>query len=643
MQKMRKREVPVEGKPVEPKRQNAGQTINAHTIHAVNNVNAHVAHIHQNNAAVAEEAAEEEEAEEAEVKAKRPRESKPHPSKSKATATRIATMFTFAMATRGVGACADNCSDGACAASGSTDHAPQAMECEEAQETAAEAMARKLREWEKTHDRKGMWVKNGKRGMVIKAICNEEDCDRPTLNQKVFKCGVHGGAKRGQSAIGAERLKKTLEAAEEAADEEEEGTGPPRRAEAGVVDGVKTMDGRPPRVYAENGAPQTNVPHVTWHTKDNKWQVSRIDEHGKEVYVGYAYPFDAAVELRRGVVDGTIGPGALVVDPVTRAVGVTKCSHCCKPFPLGHFAPMPCLINLRKFPMFVAMARALASSDATARKEAWAALSVAPIGKGHEALRTSWCAHCREAQHRSLVEGNGIKAKCYQMAQKIRKDMARKGCALCDEKRAQCFEGDHIDREGKECGQAKVTNYGYYATEYGERGPDKMWEDYLKLQVLCKNCHCMQSSHEADYGVDSTTLAEGSTARRQREYVEAKTEYNNWRKLCVGGCRWCKTRVIKGVNERMFAWLHREDGQGKTIGVSELVANSMCPETAIPMIDHVIEDECDSELGCHNCHWFYETYPRFERDKKAHEAIVNETFCVALKVFVTRRPSRRVS
>ena len=98
---------------------------------------------------------------------------------------------------------------------------------------------------------------------------------------------------------------------------------------------------------------------------------------------------------------------------------------------------------------------------------------------------------------------------------------------------------------------------------------------------------------------------------------------------CLGGCRWCKTRVIKGVNERMFAWPHPEDGQGKTTDVSTLVGNGHCPETVIPMIRHVIRNECKKRLGCHNCHWVKDTYPRFKRDEKAFQAIVDETFCVA--------------
>ena len=266
--------------------------------------------------------------------------------------------------------------------------------------------------------------------------------------------------------------------------------GPVRRGQASVVDGIKLMWGTEPIEWTDEktGRPMTNVTYVCWDKSRNKWRVQKVNDAGKKVHVAQCATLADAVEKRRDVVDGVIGPGELVVR-ADGTVGVDKCSHCCRPFPLAHFTPAPCLTNLQLLPRFEACASALASEDASERDAAWAAMRVKPERKaGREALRTSECFACREGQHKSQTEGGGHVAACYAMAQTIRADMARRGCDHpgCTETRPECLEGDHVDRADKRCGRDTCTSYSYFASNYGAKGPEEMWKAYQALRQVTR-------------------------------------------------------------------------------------------------------------------------------------------------------------
>ena len=401
--------------------------------------------------------------------------------------------------------------------------------------------------------------------------------------------------------------------------------GPVRRNQTTEVNGVKLKFGTKPKWWIDDktGNPATNVTYVRWDRAAKKWRVKRIDHTGKEVHVGFCATLAEAVEARRGIKDGVIGPGELVVDEADGTVHVTKCSHCCHSFPLGHFAPVPCLNNLQRLPRFEAATAALPCADARERNAAWAALSVMPEKKkGCTALRTAECFACREIRHKADTEGNSHFAACYRRAQDIRADMAKKGCSHpnCTECRPECFEGDHKDRVGKLCAQYKCTNWKWFAVKYGAKGPVEMWKCYKGTQVLCKNHHVMEDSHNAARGADSTTL-DNPTKKRKRKYNEDCGAYNNSRKIGKE-CKYCKMRFTK-ANARMGVWTHPADGAGKTTSVAKLVKANVPLKTQKPRIDHVIDVECSGAIACQNCHHAEETYPMYKRQEERFKVLVN--------------------
>ena len=400
--------------------------------------------------------------------------------------------------------------------------------------------------------------------------------------------------------------------------------GPVRRNQATEVDGVKLKFGTKPIEWTnrKTGKPTTNVTNVRWYRDLKKWRVERIDHTGKKVHVGYCATLVDAVEARRGIKDGVKGPGELVVH-ADGTVHVTKCSHCCHSFPLGHFAPVPCLNNLQKLPRFEAATAAFASTDALERKVAWAALSVMPEKKKRcTALRTGRCFTCRESMHKSVTQGNSDKAACYRMAQEIRADMAKRGCSHpdCTECRPECFEGDHKDRVGKRCAQYTCTSYMWFVEKYGANGPAEMWKCYKGTRPLCKNHHIMEDSHTGSRGADSTTLVD-KKQKRWRKNREECGAYNDARKIGKN-CKYCKMRFTK-ANVRMGAWTHPADGTGKTTGVSELVKTGTSLKTMKPRIDRVIDVECNGAIACHNCHHAEETFPMFKRQEERFKVLVS--------------------
>lgn len=398
--------------------------------------------------------------------------------------------------------------------------------------------------------------------------------------------------------------------------------GPVRRNQGSVVNGVKLRCGTEPTWERKgNGHFVTNVAYVCWDKKSKKWQVEKVNDAGKQVYDRLCATFAEAVKARRGVKDGVKGPGELAVaDDGT--VHLTKCSNCCRPFPLGHFAPVPCLLNLQRLPRFEAATAALASADQTERNAAWEALSVVPAKvAGCKALRTAWCYACRESMHKSAIEGDSNEAKCYAAKLEIRADMAKRGCQHlgCTEHRPECFEGDHEGRVGKVCAQYMCTNYMWFAWKYGENGPSEMWKCYKGTQPLCKNHHVMQDSHAAARGVDSEEMKDGKAKRKRKNHEECGG-YNNGRKIGKQ-CKYCKMEFTAD-NARMGAWTHPADGTGKTTSVSNLVHSGTSFKVMKPRIDHVIDKECNGEIACHNCHYAEETYPMFTRQMERYRTLV---------------------
>lgn len=371
--------------------------------------------------------------------------------------------------------------------------------------------------------------------------------------------------------------------------------------------------GKTPRCWVEDGVPKCNVMGIYWNKASKSWSIQWQDDDGKR-QKATEKDFDEALALLRSKPpDGKAGPGELAVHE--GQLVVTKCSNAScrrRPIPVVAFCPDP---NHRtdKAYRFLTALKAINDDPNGDHAERLATI---------RELKQNQCSHCRGIHKKSDHEGaNSATAACYRAAEDIRADMAARGCAKCG--LTECLECDHEGREDKEY---KVLDPSYWAGKYGHDGPERMWAEYFKpsVRVLCKNCHSLEPSHSGARGADSATLEDGSEAKRAREYKEAKAAHNNRRKREVGRCDSCGVECVEG-NERMFAWMHKDE-IGKTWAVAKIVGNLINPATAIPIIDAIIDggevktgrhigkhQGSGCLLGCHNCHFKYETLPRMKQ------------------------------
>ena len=407
---------------------------------------------------------------------------------------------------------------------------------------------------------------------------------------------------------------------------------------------VRTTDKKPPRQWVDDktGLPKTNVAMVIWKKENGKWEVRVVDaETRKRKHVGYRKEWHDAVLLREEAenTEGTRGPGELEFKEDGEAV--VRCGNCCNTYGIASYAPEPCW-HKQKFAEYKGVCDGLGSDDAAVVAEAGAVLAVMPEGKNNNALRTSHCRRCRDLLHKSEMEGpENATARCRDAWVAIREDMARRGCRDCSETRAECLECEHVDRLGKPEGCKSILDCGRFAKRYGKvEGPKKMWEAYRNehVVVLCMCCHLLQSTHNAARAPHSSTLEEGSKEKREREYTEKKTVYNNKRKrefvnvkdgreLPPGQCYYCEDEyvIVKG-NERAGQWMHKCE-ETKNFNIGDLVGNNQCPEHAIPLIDAEIDGTNGSggcNLGCANCHHYYDTIPRRKEGTAKWDALMAE-------------------
>lgn len=405
---------------------------------------------------------------------------------------------------------------------------------------------------------------------------------------------------------------------------------------------VRTRNGDFPRQWIDEktGLPKTNVRNVNWCKKQNTWRVQAIDtEKKKIVHVGLRKNWEDAVSLREQAqkTEGRHGPGELCFGSDGEIMAA--CGNCRKMNGIASYAPDPCT-RKKKFDEFKVACGQLESNDVNVAAKAEALLAVIPEGPGNKALRTSLCRRCRDNAHRSQTEGpNSAFAKCRAANLEIRKDMALRGCALCSEKRGEVLECDHKDRLGKPKGCKSIFDISWFATKYGHGGPDEMWKAYRNenVQVICKCCHSLQPTHSVFRGVDSWKLEEGSNAHIVRKYTEEKRDHNNKRKrehlniledgsrLGPGQCYYCEAEYVclPGF-ENAFQWMHNCENLKKH-DVAKIVGNNTCTNAGIKCIDAEIDGTNGSggcNLGCANCHYYYETLPRSKEGTAAWDALM---------------------
>jgi hypothetical protein len=109
-----------------------------------------------------------------------------------------------------------------------------------------------------------------------------------------------------------------------------------------------------------------------------------------------------------------------------------------------------------------------------------------------------------------------------------------------------------------------------------------------------------------------------------RMYREECGAYNNSRKIGKV-CVYCALEFT-AENARVGAWLHPEDGSGKTTTVSKLVKTNKSLKTQKPEIDRVIDVECNGRIACHNCHYAEETHPMLTRQLDRYRALVEKSY-----------------
>ena len=381
---------------------------------------------------------------------------------------------------------------------------------------------------------------------------------------------------------------------------------------------------------------------MSWDKRYRRWKVQAVDaETRKKKHAGVSKEWHDAVRLReeKQKTEGTKGPGELEFTEDGEAV--VRCSQCCNTFGIASFAPEPCK-NKKKFAQYEEVCDQLGSDDPKVVAKAEAVLAVMPEGRVNKALRTSWCRRCRDIAHKSVMEGpESAFARCRDAGIAIREDMAGRGCRDCGETRAECLTCEHVDRLGKPEGCRSILDYAIFA-RYGKvEGPKKMWEAYRNkhVVVLCMCCHFLQPTHNSARAPHSSTLKKGSQKKLKREYVEANTKHNNKRKrefvnvkddgreLLPGQCYYCEDEfvIVKG-NEVAGQWMHKCE-ETKKFTISKLVGIRQCPKTAIRCMDAEIDGTNGSggcNLGCANCHHYYETIPRRKEGTALWDALMAE-------------------
>ena len=406
---------------------------------------------------------------------------------------------------------------------------------------------------------------------------------------------------------------------------------------------VRTNDGKPPREDVdEKGVPRTNVVNVGWLKKNETWQVRAVDAQTKKyAYIGCRKKWHDAVRLREEAqkTEGTHGPGEL--EFTAAGVAQAACCMCRHVRGIAYYAPEPCKYK-KEFKQFKTACAELQSDDPNVAAAAVAALAVMPSNKkGNKALRRSHCRGCRDAKHRSQMEGpNCAPAKCLAANREIRADMALKGCQECTESRSECLTCEHRGRMGKPKGCKSILDPVWFAAKHGDHGPAEMWKAYRNryVIVLCMCCHLRAPTHSAAMAPHSSTMEPGSKKRKQRENREANGAYNDAKKrafvnvledgteLEPGQCFYCQGEYncVEGY-ERAFQWMHRVDEQKNCKISTQLVGSIANPEIIKPRIDDEISGANGSggcNLGCANCHFFYETLPRRKEGKELWDALM---------------------
>lgn len=266
---------------------------------------------------------------------------------------------------------------------------------------------------------------------------------------------------------------------------------------------------------------------------------------------------------------------------------MTTCNNCSKrDLSVACFAPKPSNNTIKQFTKFV---KDCEDGNSNSIRSSCSKL----------------CKYCRETntKSKSQTEGEGKQANLNMMAIKIKDDMQERGCKICGCFDIDRLQADHPNRKNK---RQKVQDARNWKT------PDDMWNEYLKCDVLCSLCHVLQSSHNADFGADTSKMPDGPStskeyqAKYSRLNRDKMQDYNNRKKRETGACKYCDMEVTKGI-ERAFDWAHRDE-RTKVATVSKLCENTY-NEKNLKKIDDEIA-KCD--LLCNGCHKQFQTQEHYK-------------------------------
>ena len=371
--------------------------------------------------------------------------------------------------------------------------------------------------------------------------------------------------------------------------------------------------------HATNGkaAYLCNVVGVTWDKQKSKWKVQHTSAAtNKQKTVGVFAAFADACAARAAAVDGKATKGTLEVRE-----GQLCVSHCGKDtcrrtlIPATEFAP-DVFKYKKKFSKYADALALLLHGDTPATR--------AKIDKG----RTLCCLPCRGVEHKTRFEGEHSEvAKCRRVIEEIKAHWVKNGgCEVCDCCDTDVLSGDHEGRLGK-ADEGQRLNACWWAVNGGAEALLKhyLWPNST-VRCLCLFCHHLEKSHNIHTGANPKDLAEGSKAKRERDYKLEKQAHANKEKKRRGKCEHllcCDPftglpRVVEEGNCHAFHFAHKDEVD-KTFGISKMALSTQSPATAIPKLDKEMP-KC--YVYCANCHQKYDTLPRLKEGQELLDALL---------------------
>ena len=336
---------------------------------------------------------------------------------------------------------------------------------------------------------------------------------------------------------------------------------------------------------------------VSWHKQSSKWRVYHISaDTNKQKALGTFAWFADACAARAVAVDGKSTKGTLEVKDGQLCVSHCGHNNCHRThIPATEFAPSVFMYK-KEFSKYADALALLLHGDTPATR--------VKIDEG----RVGWCLHCRGAQHKSQTKGeHNETAKCLRVIAEIKAQwVANGGCKVCGCCDMDVLSGDHEGRQGKDDHLQCLSAFWWTCNG----GAEALREHYLgpnsTVRCLCLFCHSLEKSHNIHKGADPDDLAEGSDAKRKREYLLKKQAHANKEKkrrrkcehpLC---CDWRtgQPRVVTEETCHAFHFAHKDEVD-KTFTIAEMVNRGSSPATAIPKLD---KEMAKCYVYCANCH-----------------------------------------